>query len=149
MTGIEANLHFDPKYVEHLTKLLEFGFEDHFEVRMQLADAEYDSHSAFSALLKRNCLRESESMIVRKYGRKTEREFTLFGVVVQGGTLNVDDASPAPDVEEEGNVRTKLLQMVDTLVVMDNAMSGRAANEVFIDPIALYLDVRARTSKIS
>lgn len=143
----KSGLHFDQKFVQHLTTLLDFGFEDQFEVRMQVG-AEEEACSAVSAILKRECLRETESMVVRKYGRKTEREFTLFGVVVQSGAQPPSgaDALFGAEAADSDNVRAKLIKLVDHFVLMDNAMSGRSWNEVFVDPIALYLDVRTGVS---
>lgn len=142
----QNGLHHDPKFMDYAVKLLDFGFEDQFEIRIQLSDAELAHCSAFSAILKRQCLREAESMLVRKYGRKTEREFTLFGVVVQAGPRETAAPPSSTNSSDSENLRAKLLTMVDNFVQMDEAMSGRSSNEVFVDPIAVYLDVRARAA---
>lgn len=146
-----AGLHFDKLFLDSLAKLLEFGFGDQFEVRISFTVDDFSPScpTIFSAILKREYLRESEDLLIRKYARKSQREFTLFGVIAQSATPSklIAPSEANSSSSEPSNIKAAILTMVDTLVGMDNTMSGRLPNEVVIDPIALYLDVRAGTPK--
>jgi len=84
-TARSSGLHVSPSVIEHLGFLLDYGFQDLFEVRMLIEDY------IFSACLKRECFRESEQLIVRKYSRFSEKDFVLFGTVAQSSDLPEND----------------------------------------------------------
>ena len=67
----------DPELLKKIVSLLEYGFQDQFEVRMPTG--EY----TFSANLKREHLREHEHLLIRKYSRFSERPFVLLGTIAQ------------------------------------------------------------------
>ena len=68
----DKGLYQDPKLLKYLEFLLNYGFQDQFEV--QIPVGQY----TFSAILNREYLRENEDVLVRKYSRFSEREFVLF-----------------------------------------------------------------------
>lgn len=56
----EQGLHQDPKLLEYLVKILEYGFQDQFNLQINILQ------HVFTANLKRDCLRESEQLLVNK-----------------------------------------------------------------------------------
>lgn len=73
----EVGLHLDKSLLENLSLVLNYGFQDQFEVQMEF------SKLIFSANLNRSHLREPEELMIRKYSRQSEVEFTLFGIITQ------------------------------------------------------------------
>ena len=75
--SIEQGLNFDKQLLDDLGFLLEYGLGGQLEVQMNLSN-----HIA-SANLNRKFLREPEDLVIRKYSRQTEVQFTLFGIITQ------------------------------------------------------------------
>ncbi|SFL37763.1 hypothetical protein SAMN05216302_10724 [Nitrosomonas aestuarii] len=73
----EMGLHKDQKFLDDLSLLLNYGYQDQFEIQIKLQNL------IISANLKRECLREKEDLIIRKYSRQTEAYFVLFGFITQ------------------------------------------------------------------
>jgi hypothetical protein len=138
-------LYYDPVALEKLSRILEYGFQDRFEVQMAVEDY------IFSAILKTECLREHEQLLVSKYSRFSEKEFVLFGTVAQGPTASsagngngTDDAESDDDDDIDGSVphmKEAIMGLIDTLSQVEFALSGKLPNEVVIDPIALFLEL--------
>ena len=128
----------DPKFLEKVAFLLNFGFQDQFEVRMLTGPY------AFSANLKREYLREDEHLLVRKFSRFPEQPFVLFGTIAQtmkkrakgeaSETESTDTAAP-------GHMKEVIMRVVEALSVMEQSFSGKLENEIIIDPIALYSEI--------
>lgn len=90
----------------------------------------------FSALLKRNHLREEEHLIVSKYSRYSEKDFIIFGTVTQ----SKDSQGDLP-IEEEANpndIKELLAQLIMKLSDVEKQFTGKRTNEIMIDPIAIY-----------
>src|SRR5690606_26702650 len=68
----ESGLQHDQKFLDDLALLLAYGFQDQLEVQMN------NDGKIFSANLNRSFLREPQELVIRKYSRQTEVEFTLF-----------------------------------------------------------------------
>ena len=129
-----AGLRQEPALLRHLAFLLEYGFQDQFEVRMPVG--EY----VFSGNLKREYLREDEHLLVRKFSRFPDRDFVLFGIVAQAPTPveeGVDDER-SQDSPPPGTMKEALMQLVQSLADVEEEFTGRLANEVVVDPIAMY-----------
>jgi hypothetical protein len=131
-----SGLRMDPDFLAHLALLLEYGFGADLQLRVTLgAEAEA---LQFDAPLDRRFLRESESSLVRKYARKTQRPLTLVGVVTQAGEVA---PPPASRSLEGGNMKQAVTQMVDGIAGVEGTFFGRRAHEVVIDPIAVYREL--------
>ena len=138
-------LYYDPVALEKLSLILEYGFQDRFEVQMTVGDY------IFSTILKTEHLREREQLLVSKYSRFPEKEFVIFGIVTQGPTTSLAlDSSGTDDAEDDGegdadgseiHMKEAIMGLVDKLSQMEFALSGKLPNEVVIDPIALFLEV--------
>ena len=131
-------LHLDPTMLKELVLLLEYGFQDQFEIRMPIGQY------TFSANLKREYLREHEHLLVRKYSRFPEKEFVLFGTIAQSPTtspeIDSDDDKESVDNDPQ-NVKEAIMIIVEKLYGMESSFSGKLVNEIIIDPIALYREI--------
>ncbi|WP_313597128.1 DUF6414 family protein [Psychrobacter sanguinis] len=130
--AIESGMQLDKDYLDNLSFLLEFGFKNQLEVQLNLPN------NIVSANLNRNFLRESEDILIRKYSRQTEVEFTLFGIVTQYKKEQIDP----PEVESNAKtIKEAIMNMVAHVTNLESAFTGRLSNEIIIDPIALYTEL--------
>lgn len=128
----ERGLQQDQEFLNDLSFLLSYGFQDQLEVQMDLAD------KMFSANLNRFYLRESEEMLIRKYSRRSEVEFTLFGIVTQYQKERLDKIDAKSDL---GSIKEAIMNLVSHMSNIEANFTGRLSNEVIIDPIALYTEI--------
>ncbi|GHB14735.1 hypothetical protein GCM10009038_11480 [Salinicola rhizosphaerae] len=129
----EKNLYQDQKFLDNLGLLTKYGFSDQFEITQSIGEA------FFTSCLKRDFLRESEDILVKKYSRKTEKEVVVFGIISQafsGNEVELDEGG-----KSYSNMKAALLNLVDHLTNIENSISGKQENEVVIDPIAVYIEV--------
>lgn len=128
----ESGLQQDQKFLDDLALLLAYGFQDQLEVQMNNAG------NIFSANLNRSFLREPEELVIRKYSRQTEVEFTLFGIVTQYQREKLEDLK---EKDEHGSIKEALMYLVSHLSNLEASFTGRLSNEIIIDPIALYTEI--------
>ena len=125
-------LHLDPTFLTKLGFLLEYGFQDQFEVQMTIG--EYP----FSAILKREYLREAEHLLVRKYSRFSEKRFVLLGTIAQSpGTppaVGSEYIEEGADDSTPSTIKGAIMAMVSRLFQMESSFSGKSENEAIIDP---------------
>ena len=131
----DKGLHQDPKFLEYLTFLLNYGFQDQFEV--QIPVGQY----TFSANLKREYLRESEDMLVRKYSRFSEKDFVLFGTIAQSLTKSNVNSNNHVENSDPPHMKEVIMSLVASLSEVEASLSGKLENEIIIDPIALYREI--------
>lgn len=127
----ERGLHKDQKFLNNLTLLTKYGFSDQFEIQQN------HSEYIFTSCLKREFLRESEDLLVKKYSRKTEKEIVIIGMVSQA----FEPAELNLDVGEITNMKDAMMNMVEHMTNIELSISGKRDNEVVIDPIAAYFEV--------
>ena len=129
-------MHKDPDFLKKLGFLLNYGFQDQFEVQMTTGGY------TFSANLKREYLREDEHLLVRKYSRFSEKDFVLFGTIAQSPETPVDsDENETRDDGEPQHLKEAIMGMVEAMSAVEHSFSGKLANEIIIDPIALYREI--------
>ena len=121
----------DQTYLNRLSYILSYGFQDQLEIQMR------DTDLVFSSNLKRNFLREEENLLIRKYSRHTEVEFTLFGIVTQS---NGEKIKPTESSTHSG-IKEALMGIFTLLNTMESEFSGKLSNEIIIDPIAVYTEL--------
>ncbi len=131
----ENGLQQDQGFLDDLSLVLNYGFQDQLEIQMKLCGF------YFSANLKRENLRENESLIIRKYSRQTEVEFVIFGVITQYQRTDLDDVEEVEENEEYESIKEALMNLVSHLSNVESTFTGRLSNEVIIDPIALYTEL--------
>jgi hypothetical protein len=126
-----AGLYQDPKFLKHLALVTEFGFSDQLEIQQRIDE------QLFSACLKRQYLRESENLIIRKYSRNTEKTLVVLGVITQ--SQQTPEKTPVMDTSENRTAKELFTNLVNHIAALEGSLAGKAANEVVIDPIAVYV----------
>ena len=134
-----SGLRQDPDMLKNLGYLLEYGFQDQFEVQMNLGEFR------FSASLNREYLRETEQMLVRKYSRFSQIPFVLFGTICQYPATTAKDTltveKEMQDSSDDVHMKEAIMQLVESLSQVETSFSGKLDNEIVIDPIALYCEI--------
>ena len=131
----DLGLRQDPKFLKNIALVLDYGLQDQFTVQMPIEPY------TFSADCKRDDLREDEHSLIRKYSRFAEKEFVLVGTVAQSSSKLVDSQKDDKDVYEPQHIKEVIMTIVEALSVMESTFSGKLANEIVIDPIAIYREV--------
>ncbi len=129
---------FDEDFLQSLSTVLNYGYEDQFETRTYLESEEGDKY-LFSTILQRIHLREAEALIVKKYSRFSEKDFTIVGTITQNrneqSNLSIQH-SPAPEAMKEA-----VMQLTLGLSEIEKQFTGKLNNEIVIDPIAIYREL--------
>ncbi|SET65279.1 hypothetical protein SAMN05216326_15217 [Nitrosomonas marina] len=131
----DNNLHLDPEFLKSLALVLNYGFQDQLEVQMTL------ENFIVSANLNRLNLREREDLVIRKYSRKTEVDFILFGIITQYPSKKPDLFVDQNKNTEPANIKKALMNLISSISSIEGTFTGRLNNEIIIDPIALYTEV--------
>jgi len=129
----ENSLYQSQKFLDDLSLLTKYGFSDQFEITQSKGEP------LFTSCLKRDFLRESEDLLVKKYSRKTEKEVVVLGMISQAFSEN--EVELGADDEDFSNMKGALLNLVEHLTNIENSISGKQPHEVVIDPIAVYFEV--------
>lgn len=132
----EAGLRMDEEYMRRLAYLLEHGYGD--QLQMQVPVKAADGELVFSAVLKRESLRESKEVLVQKYARLMEQRVTIVGIPTQAGAP-VASLRMLDDVES--TVKVVLNKAVSNMSEMESNFTGRMEREVVVDPVAIYVEV--------
>ncbi|WP_428230884.1 DUF6414 family protein [Flavobacterium sp.] len=141
----ENGLNMDDAFLKNLAYVLDFGYNQQFEVQMPIR-SENETFQLFSAQLQRENLKENEFSIIKKYSRETEKEFQLFGILTQKLTADskqriFEELKINSDEIESPNMKEALMNMVSILTNLENTFTGKLNYEYVIDPIALYLEI--------
>jgi hypothetical protein len=128
----QVGLQMDQDFLDKLGLILDYGYEDQFEIKAYLSTSEMQY--LFSAILKREYLREKENLIVKKYSRYSEKEFVVFGTVTQSND-NQNDLPPEANADD---MKEAISQLVLRLSDIEKQFIGKRKNEIIIDPIAVY-----------
>lgn len=135
----QKGLHQEPLLLEKLNLILDYGFQDQFEVRMSAG--EY----IFTANLKREYLREDEHLMIRKFSRFPENEFVIFGVIAQGpidrNGLDIGNVSNNSVNSSPTHLKLAIMGIIESLFAVESTFTGKLENEIVIDPIALYREI--------
>ncbi len=126
------NLQRSQNFLDNLAVLTQYGFSDQFEIEQNL------DNLTFSTFLKRECLREKEDTLIKKFSRITEKEIVVVGIITQG------TSSQEPLIEDKDNLvnlKALLSNFIDHLANIEYSISGKSENEIIIDPIAVYVEL--------
>ncbi|URM36528.1 DUF6414 family protein [Flavobacterium anhuiense] len=138
----EAGLNMDNDFIKHLAYVLDYGYNQQFEVQIPINSE--DEFRLFSAQLNRDNLKENEYSIIKKYSRESEREFKLFGILTQKLTAESKNSlfkELRKEKTEDSSIKEALMNMVEALTNVENTFTGKLDYEYIIDPIALYLEI--------
>ena len=117
-----------------LLNVLKFSYDEQFEVTMPFANKEI----IFSSILNRIYLREKEDILISKYSRKTEFEFTVLGIVTQAGNENIEMFDEEEVVD---GFRSAIQNTIDKMAGVETFFTGRQSSECRIEPIAIYREL--------
>lgn len=133
----------DPKFLEQIAYVLQYGYADRFEVRVEL-DGMSGTPRVFSAVLDRRHFTESEDILLQRVGRAPEVPFTLLGVVTRVADIHEGISATQekePIATSPASMKEALLHVVDHFANVDQSIVGQLSNEYVIDPIALYREL--------
>lgn len=132
----KSGLFQDTNFLKSMSSVLSYGFKDQLEIRLKR------NASVFAANLKRDCLREDEGLIIRKYSRITSAEFVLFGIITQCPEYESTEDEPHIGAESaDQNIKQAVLDMINGLTGVEATFTGRLSNEYIVDPIAVYTEL--------
>jgi hypothetical protein len=127
----------DEQFIKQLALLLDYGLGDLMQLQIPIELRDGNS-LLFSAPLKREALREPETLIIQKYSRLTDRTLTIVGIPTQAGKTSIRqdvDARPPKTIKE------MISFLMSHLSLAEEQFTGRLENEVILDPIAIYADI--------
>jgi len=139
-------LTLDDEFIKQLKYVLDFGYQGQFEVKIPFG--EEGKKVLFSTILNREYLKEDEFELISKYSRKTEKDFTIFGIITQNEKITtqdeIDEEEEESDYEnsdESSVMKEAVLNLVDKLTDVETTFTGRLSYEYIIDPIAVYREI--------
>jgi len=138
----EEGLQLDDEYLKQMAYLLNYGYNQQFEIQMPL-----DDFCLFSAQLDRDNLKDKERTIIKKYSRETEKEFVLFGIITQidkesnRDSLLKNRTQEWGNDEEDGNMKEAIMNVVRHLTNVEKTFTGKLDYEFIIDPISMYIEL--------
>lgn len=128
----ENNVDFN--MVKDIKSIFETFNSDLFEVELKIGDTKFTSN------LNEKYLKEEKEKILYKLSINTEVKVTLFGIVTQSLNKKVNDMEVSPNlgnsIKEIGKYFSQPMEIFQELIY------GKAENEVKVDPIALYLELK-------
>jgi len=127
----QHGLYQDPKFLKHLAMVMEFGFSGQLEVQQRVGER------FFSSCLKRECLREADDLVIRKYSRMTERNLVVLGVVTQSKQVAGEKNTAALPK----NMKEAVTGLANQIGVIEESIFGKSPHEVVVDPIAVYVEL--------
>jgi hypothetical protein len=139
---MEEGLQLDEEYINHLCYILDYGYNQQFEIQIPLSES-----CLFSAQLDRQNLKDDEHRIIKKYSRETEKEFVVFGILTQiekksdRESLLIDRTTEREDDEEDGNMKEAIMNVVRSLTGIEKTFTGKLDYEIIIDPISMYVEL--------
>ena len=70
----DIGLRIDPKFLENLAFMLDYGYKDQFEVQIPIGTGDGETEIIiFNSILKRKFLKDKEDILVKKYSRNSEK----------------------------------------------------------------------------
>ena len=138
----EEGLQMDEEFIKNIAYLLDYGYNQQFEIQIPISE-----NCMFSAQLDRDNLKDEEHRIIKKYSRETEKEFVLFGIITQvkkeseRESLLIDRIDKSTEKDEDGNMKEAIMNIVSSLTSLEKTFTGKLDYEFVIDPISLYLEL--------
>lgn len=135
----ELNLYFDQTFLDKVSLILNYGYGDQFEIKIDLFNSNENKRNTFSANLKRSSLKENENHLIKKYSRYSEKELVIFGIITQSqGKTTTNEVQEQINPEEMKEV---VLNLTSALSGIEEKFVGKLRNEIIIDPIAVYREL--------
>ncbi|WP_313679048.1 DUF6414 family protein [Pantoea vagans] len=119
------------EFLGYLSEIFDYGYGDDVEITQKVG-----ALSATSFFIK-DFFKIPLEMFIKRYSRKTIKEFTIVGTVTQV----FREAEQEDENNEKGNMRIAARTMSDALYDVESTFCTPLPGEIFIEPIALYTDV--------
>ncbi len=116
----------------NLLKVLRFGYSNIYVVRMVIEG----SPTLYTAIINQDYLKESEQILISKFSRLSEKEFSIVGVVTQCG-----NSKAGIPVIEGNDLKNATVGIIDKIAGLEEQFNGRSTNECIIDPIAIFTEI--------
>lgn len=141
----EQGLQLEEDYLKHMAYILDYGYNQQFEVQIPIKTDEKAYH-LFSAQLNRDNLKDNEYSIIKKYSRETEKKFKLFGIITQKLSQkekddNFNSLKLDFDDIENPSMKEAVMNMVSAITNIEKSFTGKLDYEYIIDPIAMYIEI--------
>lgn len=130
----EIGLQLHQKVLESAAFLIEQNFGELLEINMN------SGGWLISAPIRRHFLREPEALLVQKYSRTPQIEFTVLGLPAQFGD-SIENPTEIPDVKDANNLRDAIQSISLHLGNIERNFGAPQAKELILDPIAIYAQV--------
>lgn len=137
LEGLQLNAHF----LNGVEYIVNYGYDGQFQVQTPIVTA--SDYFLFSSTINRGMLKESESTLIKKYSRETEKEFVVFGIPTQTLTIKekIKTYAEALGEDYEPSFKEALINVINTLTGLENTFTGKHHYEYIIDPIAIYREI--------
>ena len=136
----KLGLQIDPEFLKRMAYLLKYGYKDQLEFQIPLTSTELEMRELiFSAILNRSYLEEDEETLIKRYSRNTEKELTMFGIVTQ--SENVSGKEESENEQKPTELKLALMELNNQISAIEEKYTGKLANEVIVDPIAIYREL--------
>lgn len=129
---VKQGMIIDEEVRNNLLKVLNFGYSNIYVVRMVLKD----SPTLYTAIINQDYLKESEQILISKFSRLSEKEFTIVGIVTQSGNSKAE----IPVIEGNG-LKNATVGIIGKIAGLEEQFNGRSTNECIIDPIAIFTEI--------
>lgn len=128
----EAGLILSDQYIKNLSTIMQYGYRDNYEIRLNIPESELYC----TAIINHAYLKEPEQILVSRYSRLTEKQFTIIGILTQVGNDKTELLQPT------GNDMKNATQGLTTQIAnLEEQFNGRCTNEFIVDPIAIFTEL--------
>ncbi|ELL0595144.1 hypothetical protein Q6U54_000722 [Vibrio vulnificus] len=131
----ENDSYLPKRFLEAFTHVLDFSYKGNLYFFQERGNV------LFSTLINRDNLRNNITDLIHKYGRATEKEFTVLGVVSHGFKSEVVTPMNNEDIAPESSLKERMANLSEHIIVLESKTSGKQEREIIIDPIAIYTEL--------
>lgn len=126
-----AGLRLEDEKINSLLTLLRFSFRGQMAFRI----IQQKTDIVALANLNKTYLRDPIEILIPRFSRKTEATLSLIGIVTQSGQ---DKAEYVPSLIDGEKMKPSVQNVISQLGDMEETFTGRLANELVVEPIAIY-----------
>lgn len=130
----QKSLNEQKEFHGYLSYIFNHAYGDDVEITQKIGNLKVTS------FFLKNFFKLPLDMFIKRYSRKTLKEFTIVGMVTQISRDTVVLEEPKEE-EEKDSMRKAASNMNDALFDFESTFCEPSINEIFIEPIALYTEV--------
>jgi hypothetical protein len=124
-------LMLDNEKISNLTTVLNYAYHDEYEIGCTIDGSDI----VFTSIVNKDLFKENGKLLVSKYSRLTEKEFTIVGIVAQAGEAKANTIQPT------NKIKQVMQDLFEKLAGLEEQFCGRSDNECIIDPIAIFTEL--------